>query len=646
MDTRNKTVPESEAAQRLAEILNRIAKLPSGNLEPPQFFANFLQLAVAATGSRGGAIWVLQAGAAPQFYCHVEMELCGINEPSQQELVIEGVQRAANESKTLVIPAAGAEGLETSAEGKTNQCGYPLFFKPLRAANQVAMVVQMIGSENLSAHDYRAIVGLLDQAGESGERYLVHRRAAVLEDDRKVLARLLRYTEGVHNSLDAERVVYQIANLGRDAIGCDRVVVWIDPAVKRGLRAVSGIDKPDRRAVLMQSLEKLSRHCLEIKKPIVASRDQLVELSEEEELTGLLKGYFNISQLDQIFLQPIKHEEKYVGVLAAEGFEEQISSNLAGVMAAVSSHAGVALANAMEMGSVPMIRPLSRLKKVKDDPKKRRKWIIRLAIVLIGLAILLLMPWIIRIECACELTPKDMRVVESALDGVQIEQIVRARGEVQKGEIIAVLDDLALATERDSARQKWAQELINQGQAIGDTNIKLSQLEITRLENQVKFYDEQIEKCQVRSPIDGTILTAQLERKEGQTLKKGDPICEIADLSEWQLRLDVPQEEIDWVQQGLAGGERSQVEFFLAATPQHKLSSTLVEAAQIGQMARIKDEGNVYEIRIDVSSEDLEEIEHSLRSGMIGRAKISTVSRPLGYVLLRKVIRFFRVTFF
>ena len=35
-----------------------------------------------------------------------------------------------------------------------------------------------------------------------------------------------------------------------------------------------------------------------------------------------------------------------------------------------------------------------------------------------------------------------------------------------------------------------------------------------------------------------------------------------------------------------------------------------------------------------------------LRDGSIGAAKIATVERPLGYVLLRKVIRFFRVTFF
>ena len=62
-------------------------------------------------------------------------------------------------------------------------------------------------------------------------------------------------------------------------------------------------------------------------------------------------------------------------------------------------------------------------------------------------------------------------------------------------------------------------------------------------------------------------------------------------------------------------------------------------------MARIRPEGNVFEIRTDVDPEQLELIQ-GLRDGSTGTAKIWTVEKPLGYVLLRKVIRFFRVVFF
>ena len=65
-------------------------------------------------------------------------------------------------------------------------------------------------------------------------------------------------------------------------------------------------------------------------------------------------------------------------------------------------------------------------------------------------------------------------------------------------------------------------------------------------------------------------------------------------------------------------------------------------------MAQVTEEGNIFEIRIMIPDTELtvHDILEGLRDGSIGAAKIATVQRPLGYVLVRKVIRFFRVTFF
>ena len=87
-------MPENQATQRLAEILTRIAALTSKDLDPPQFFANYLQLTVAATGSEGGAIWLIQPDQLPQCYCHIELETSGINESDQQkQFIVETVQQ-------------------------------------------------------------------------------------------------------------------------------------------------------------------------------------------------------------------------------------------------------------------------------------------------------------------------------------------------------------------------------------------------------------------------------------------------------------------------------------------------------------------------------------------------------------------------
>ena len=626
-------------------MLGRIANLPAANLEPPQFFANYLQLAAVATGSPGGAIWVVSAAdQPPQCYCHLELDLARTDDPAQQRLLTEAVQRTVKEAKTLVVPAATEQIPAQQPPGLQNRCDHPMFFKPLRAGDKVAMVLHLIAEPHLSTEDFRPIVGLLEQIGQAAERYLTNRRAVVLEDDRRALARLLQYAQAVHNSLDPEKVVYQIANLGRDAIGCKRVVVWVDPQVKRGLRAVSGVDKPDRRAILMQSLEKLSRHCLKIKKPIVAARAQIPELPPDDPLTPLLTQYFHTSKLDQIFLEPVKGAEGFLGVLIAEGVDQADSCNVAGLVAAVGAHAGVALANALEMAAVPLLRPLARLQKVKSDPKKRRKWLIIAAVVVAGLALGALVPYPIRIDCSCELTPKHRRVIDAPLDGVQIIDVVKPSGAVQAGTIIMQLDDVELTTRLATLQGEKKQAQIRKNQARG-SDVEYWQKEVDKQDNEITLVKTQMEKCRVRAPISGTIMTEQLERQAGLIVRKGDPLFEIADLTQWELLLNVPQEEIGWVQRGLEVGSGT-VEFYLAAYPESKLQAEIVSAEQISQTAQTGDAGNVFEIRLDVPAAELSDLMVGLRSGSTGQAKIRTRDRALGYVLLRKVIRFFRVAFF
>ncbi len=638
---------EQAIRQQIAEVLTRIARLPSAELEPPQFFAQYLQLSIAATGSQGGGIWIAGTpNQPPQLYCHVELERCQVNDPQQQKLLVQSVTAVLNDGKPVVVPAGGPVGEE--GEGSVNICPNPLYFQPLRAGGKPAMVLQLIGREGLSQQDGRIVAGILEQIAESGQTYLAHRRAAVLDDDRKALARLLKFTENVHESLDPQRVLYQIANHGRDALACQRVVVWIDPKVRRGLRAVSGVDKPDHRAIQMQAIERLCRYCLEQAKPIIAFRGTLKELNDDEPLTPLLKDYFNVGSLDQIFLQPIKHEERLLGVLAAEGFEEQAGANLAGLMTSVAKHAGVALTNALDVAALPVVRPLARLKKARSGTTRRHRWIYWAAGVVAALVIGAMVPWTIQIDCACELKPALLRVVESPLEGLRIAEVVRKTGRVEQGEIIARLDDDELQTQLFSLQTELAQEKAKLNQETRQAAKRVIELQIDKINNEIARVRRQIEQCKITAPIAGTILTPELELRQGLTVKKGDAIVEVADLSQWQLVLDVPQEDVGWVQRGLDAPDADplEVRYYLSSYPEKKLREQITDPDALAHKARLKDKGNVFEVRVDVRSEELERIGQSLLSGSTGQAKIATVKRPLGYVLLRKVIRFFRVVWF
>ena len=631
--------------RHIAEIIAKLTKLSSSNTEPPQFFANFLQLMIQATGSQGGAIWVLQPEKGPQCYCHLNIELCKLDVPSQQELFSHAVQKTVEEGKTMVIPPI----IGDSDAGVTNTCGHCLVFKPLRAGGKVAMIFQLICSQELSQEHYRSVVGIVDQGCETAETYLAHRRAVVLDDDRKSLSKLLNYCEKVHLTLEPEKVVYQVVNLGRETIGCERLVVWVDPKVKRNLHAVSGVDKPDKRAVLMQAIEKLSRYCLREKKPVIGGRKQLVEMPDGDELTDLMKNYFTISQLDQVYLYPMHIEERYLGVLVAEGFSDAVN-NLEGVVTSVAGHGAVALNNALEIAEMPVVKPLARFRKIKDDPKRKQKLMFRASIALVAIILCLFLPWNVNIKGDCTLTPQVMRTLVCPIDNGKVKEVVKKDGFVSAGDVIIQLDDFDFTIESRGLQLALEKEKVNfRRGSLTPVEKEQSELEIRRINNELQLKNDMIARCKVKSPIDGTILTPLLDRKVGDSLQRGEQICDLADLNSWQLVISVPQEEIDWVRQAVEGQENETlvpVEFVLEAFPQERLYTEITAPDQVAHSAETLKDGNVFEVRINLAPEKLEDVKRGLRDGMEGSAKIITVKRPLGYVLIRKVLRFFRITFF
>lgn len=311
---------------------------------------------------------------------------------------------------------------------------------------------------------------------------------------------------------------------------------------------------------------------------------------------------------------------------------------------------------------------MGKLGAIRKDGARRRKWLMAGAAAVVLLTAGAVAPWPVKVEGPCTLTPRVRRVVDAPVDGVAITKIVRARGVVEKGEVIALLDDADLQAERalQQAEKGKAAAQSDRARSTGQTQEEdYYGQEIKKLQAQIDLLDLLIERCQVRAPISGTILTPRLELKEDATVRKGDLICEIADLSNWEVVVEVPQKEIGWVHRGLTeaadreaeaadqgatdadAAEGLPTEFYLAAYPEHKLLAWVKEAGQISQMPRVGKEGNYYEVRAPVEGEQLAALAAmGLRDGSTGRAKVATVDRCLGYVLLRKVIRFFRVTFF
>ncbi len=80
--------------------------------------------------------------------------------------------------------------------------------------------------------------------------------------------------------------------------------------------------------------------------------------------------------------------------------------------------------------------------------------------------------------------------------------------------------------------------------------------QMDQLRSQMTAARERMSRMELRAPIDGVVLTEQLERLPGAYIREGDQILEVASLGEWRAQLAVPERDV----QKIKVGDRVEVE--------------------------------------------------------------------------------------
>jgi multidrug efflux pump subunit AcrA (membrane-fusion protein) len=80
--------------------------------------------------------------------------------------------------------------------------------------------------------------------------------------------------------------------------------------------------------------------------------------------------------------------------------------------------------------------------------------------------------------------------------------------------------------------------------------------QMDQLRSQMIALRERMGRMELRAPIDGVVLTEQLERLRGAYVREGDQILEVASLGEWRAQLAVPERDV----QKIKVGDRVEVE--------------------------------------------------------------------------------------
>lgn len=291
----------------------------------------------------------------------------------------------------------------------------------------------------------------------------------------------------------------------------------------------------------------------------------------------------------------------------------------------------------------------------------------KLAAVLavLGAGIYLLnIPTPVRIEASGALQPTQQRIVFASLDGIVVRLLTGDGQHVLQGEALAEMQSPRLELELQEVRG----EILANSEKRDGLSIAINQLtsntpdaftvqnklssEIRQLEAQLANLSikqaalmEQREQLIVRSPINGVVVSNEIERHLGsRPVLRGDPLLRVVDLAgPWQLELLVADRDSGYVKQKLfsagmpsagavpAAAQR-EIEYVMASQPEKQL------AAQLSWISESARNPNGQGMFIDMVAEvDGREIENA-HMGASVTAFIDCNKRPRWFVWSRPLI--------
>jgi multidrug efflux pump subunit AcrA (membrane-fusion protein) len=275
-------------------------------------------------------------------------------------------------------------------------------------------------------------------------------------------------------------------------------------------------------------------------------------------------------------------------------------------------------------------------------------------------AFLYLYPVEFKLEGDGRLRPMVRRNVWAEVDGEVQEVRVKHDQQVKSGDILVVQRSRELEKEIEGVNgelNKNAKTLEATNKELFD-NDELTEAERNQRQREVKELGESIkslqkqlellrqkqEKLQIRTPIDGKIVTWNPEeRLLDRPVSRGENLLEVADPSkDWELEVHMPEKRMGHIAKARAANGKLPVTFFLATNP--GLANELHgEVQEIERSAEVRgEEGNTVLVRVSFDQEELRRIIADPKIGATATAKIHCGQRSIGYVWFHDLVDFIR----
>lgn len=686
MSTEQSPDPQSveETKQQIRTLVGEIASLTRQNLEPTEFYSEFLQRVITALAAVGGAVWTIRNQNELGLASYVNLrEVFPQDDRDDRERHFRLLQRIIREAEAILVPPySGAAGDEQAG----NPTSYLLVLAPIRADDRVVGVVEIFQRPTSGPASQRGYLRFVMEMCNHAAEYVRGRRLQELTDWHTFYSEVDRFSRVVHESLDPITTAYTISNEGRRLIGCDRVSVALKKGRKCHVAAVSGQDTMDTRANSVVLLGKLAT-------AVVRSGEPLWYTGSSENLPPQIEkavhDYVDETHTKTVAVLPLKRpdedeaelddkkrrgqrqrvEEKVVGALIVEQIEDsRAASEFNQSVELVCEHASRALVNATDYNGLflmPLWRTLGKASWVLKARTLPKTLAITAALLALVIA-LFIFPWKFQMEANGKLRAAERQDVFAEVEGQVTEIKVKHGQKVKKGDILLLLENPQKSTELQAVigeiqsalktKETYERNLNDDSFPDSEKNqlyvehaavlTKLQSLNVIRKKRQLE-----IDALTVRSRIDGEVVTWAVEENlRNRPVQRGQVLMTIANTDgELKLELFMKETEMGHVRRFLRNNpnEPLEVKYVVASDPAKKLDGVL-RPEGIGHNAQPHEVHNQsVRLYVDIKRNDLLDQEQEIPpEGTEVTAKVFCGYKPVGYVMLHEMIEFLQMKVF
>ncbi|NUM33939.1 MAG: HlyD family efflux transporter periplasmic adaptor subunit [Candidatus Brocadiae bacterium] len=455
---------------------------------------------------------------------------------------------------------------------------------------------------------------LLQQSNSQG-RILAQQTAFIIE-----------LVDGAAQEMDIAGASYFFVNQMQQRIGCNQVVLGHIRKNHSYLLAISGMAKYNSRSPVVHAFEKAMEETMREAIPI-----QFPQPSEKKTLQSDLahQELAEISQFSTVYSLPLLVQKDMIGVWIFLWKEEH----------AISTEEKN-LTQATSVSIAPLLNVL--LKNRKNFLHKGMETCLKLChsyrfvfFIFLFLSFLwcMTLPFSYDIKAHCKLQPSVRRMVAAPFDGVLLQTYVKQGDVIQKpGHVMALLDGRELRWQLVGLEAERAKILKQSQIALANEKVAeyhISRLEMQNLDVQIKLIQDKLSHLEIRSPIEGIVLTGDLERAHGVPVSTGQALFELAPLNTMLVEIYAEARDIAYLSQGLEG--EIQLESIAGKYIPIKIESILPES-------EVQNTTNVFVCRATIQNAD-----NILQPGMEGTAYIFAGKKPLWWILLHKPIEWIRM---